>query len=67
MIEQPERRERMARAAGTLGRPQAASEIADVCTELVTHRFGSQKGRDRGADFRPIRPDTTPPDAQRVP
>ncbi len=57
------RRETMARAAGTLGRPQAAREIADVCTELVRQRFGSQSGRDRGPDFRPVRPTLTAPDA----
>ncbi len=43
----PERRERMARAAGRLGSPQAAMEIADVCTELVRRRFGSQQGQPR--------------------
>lgn len=52
----PEQRELMSRAAGRLGSPQAAKEIADVCTELVRRRFGSRKGRDRGADFRPVRP-----------
>ncbi len=52
----PERLHKMERAAGRLGSPQAASEIADVCTELVRRRFGSQKGRDRGPDFRPLRP-----------
>jgi UDP-N-acetylglucosamine--N-acetylmuramyl-(pentapeptide) pyrophosphoryl-undecaprenol N-acetylglucosamine transferase len=57
----------MARAAGLLGRPQAASEIADVCTQLVTRRYGSQKGRARGADFRPVRPEPTPSDPQRAP
>jgi UDP-N-acetylglucosamine--N-acetylmuramyl-(pentapeptide) pyrophosphoryl-undecaprenol N-acetylglucosamine transferase len=51
-----ERRDAMARAAGSLGSPQAASEIADVCTQLVCRRFGSQRGRDRGPDFRPVRP-----------
>ena len=56
LLTQPERRDRMARAAGMLGSPQAASEIADVCTELVRRRFGSQRGRDRGPDFRPVRP-----------
>jgi len=56
LLTHPERRESMARAAGRLGSPQAASEIADVCTELVRRRYGSQKGRDRGPDFRPVRP-----------
>jgi len=52
----PDRRDAMSRAAGGLGNPQAASEIADVCTQLVSRRFGSQRGRDRGPDFRPVRP-----------
>ena len=56
ILTHPERREQMARAAGLLGSPQAASEIADVCTELVRRRYGSQRGRDRGPDFRPVRP-----------
>ena len=56
ILTHPERAELMARAAGGLGSPQAAREIADVCTELVRRRFGSQKGRDRGPDFRPVRP-----------
>jgi UDP-N-acetylglucosamine--N-acetylmuramyl-(pentapeptide) pyrophosphoryl-undecaprenol N-acetylglucosamine transferase len=32
----PVRRQKMERAAGLLGRPEAAREIADVCVELVT-------------------------------
>jgi UDP-N-acetylglucosamine--N-acetylmuramyl-(pentapeptide) pyrophosphoryl-undecaprenol N-acetylglucosamine transferase len=56
----PKRRENMARAAGLLGSPQAASESADVCTELVRRRFGSQRGQDRGAAFRPVRPQPRP-------
>jgi len=56
ILTHPERRDAMARAAGSLGSPQAASEIADVCTQLVCRRFGSQRGRDRGPDFRPVRP-----------
>jgi UDP-N-acetylglucosamine--N-acetylmuramyl-(pentapeptide) pyrophosphoryl-undecaprenol N-acetylglucosamine transferase len=56
ILAHPERREAMARAAGMLGSPQAASEIADVCTQLVCRRYGSQHGRDRGPDFRPVRP-----------
>ena len=55
----PEARDRMARAAGMLGRPQAAGEIADVLTELTARRWGSPRGRDRGPDHRPVRP--TPP------
>jgi UDP-N-acetylglucosamine--N-acetylmuramyl-(pentapeptide) pyrophosphoryl-undecaprenol N-acetylglucosamine transferase len=60
VLTHPERREQMARAAGLLGSPQAASEIADVCTELVRRRFGSQRGRDRGPAFRPVRPESNP-------
>jgi UDP-N-acetylglucosamine--N-acetylmuramyl-(pentapeptide) pyrophosphoryl-undecaprenol N-acetylglucosamine transferase len=52
----PERRAAMARAAGRLGRPQAAGEIADVCAQLVTRRWGSPKGRPREAGFKPERP-----------
>lgn len=52
----PERRERMARAAGRLGSPQAAKEIADVCTELVRRRWGSPKGRQRDPAHVPARP-----------
>ena len=53
----PAVRDRMSRAAGVLGRPQAASEIADVLTQLTVRRWGSPKGRKRGPDFRPVRPD----------
>jgi UDP-N-acetylglucosamine--N-acetylmuramyl-(pentapeptide) pyrophosphoryl-undecaprenol N-acetylglucosamine transferase len=56
ILRSPERHEAMARAAGRLGSPQAAREIADICTELVRRRFGSQRGRDRGPGFRPVRP-----------
>ena len=51
-----DRRERMARAAGSLGSPQAAREIADVCTELVKRRWGSRQGRARDRDSKPVRP-----------
>ncbi len=57
----PAVRDRMARAAGLLGRPQAASEIADVLTQLTVRRWGSPKGRHRGASFRPVRPDPAGP------
>jgi UDP-N-acetylglucosamine--N-acetylmuramyl-(pentapeptide) pyrophosphoryl-undecaprenol N-acetylglucosamine transferase len=52
----PALREQMARGAGQLGRPQAASEIADVLTQLTVARWGTPKGRDRGPGFRPVRP-----------
>jgi UDP-N-acetylglucosamine--N-acetylmuramyl-(pentapeptide) pyrophosphoryl-undecaprenol N-acetylglucosamine transferase len=57
LLDAPERRERMARAAGRLGSPQAAREIADVCTELVHRRWGSPFGQ----------PHERPPDAARPP
>jgi UDP-N-acetylglucosamine--N-acetylmuramyl-(pentapeptide) pyrophosphoryl-undecaprenol N-acetylglucosamine transferase len=47
ILTNPERREAMSRAAGRL---------ADVCTQLVTRRYGSPRGRDRGPGFRPVRP-----------
>ena len=56
----PERREAMARAAGRLGSPQAAQEIADVCTDLVRRRWGSPRGQDRGPGFAPVRPASPP-------
>jgi UDP-N-acetylglucosamine--N-acetylmuramyl-(pentapeptide) pyrophosphoryl-undecaprenol N-acetylglucosamine transferase len=43
LIEAPEERRSMERAAGRLGRPQAAKEIADVCVGLV------YRGREQGA------------------
>jgi UDP-N-acetylglucosamine--N-acetylmuramyl-(pentapeptide) pyrophosphoryl-undecaprenol N-acetylglucosamine transferase len=61
------RRERMARAAGLLGSPQAASEIADVCTELARRRWGSRAGQDRGPGFRPARPEQPLPAAAAEP
>jgi UDP-N-acetylglucosamine--N-acetylmuramyl-(pentapeptide) pyrophosphoryl-undecaprenol N-acetylglucosamine transferase len=54
-------RDRLARAAGRLGRPQAASEIADVLTQLTVGRWGTPKGRPRGPGFRPVRPPTVGP------
>jgi UDP-N-acetylglucosamine--N-acetylmuramyl-(pentapeptide) pyrophosphoryl-undecaprenol N-acetylglucosamine transferase len=47
ILADPAERERMARAAGRLGSPQAAKEIADVCTELVRRRWGSPRGQAR--------------------
>ncbi len=61
----PARRERMEMAAGRMGNPQAASEIADVCTELAEHRWGSPMGQDRGPGFRPSRPVSLEPPAPR--
>jgi UDP-N-acetylglucosamine--N-acetylmuramyl-(pentapeptide) pyrophosphoryl-undecaprenol N-acetylglucosamine transferase len=51
-----ERRERMKRAAGRLGSPQAAREIADVLSDLVRRRWGSPFGQARGSGFQPVRP-----------
>jgi UDP-N-acetylglucosamine--N-acetylmuramyl-(pentapeptide) pyrophosphoryl-undecaprenol N-acetylglucosamine transferase len=56
ILAHPERRERMARAAGRLGSPQAAKEIADVCTELVSRRWGSPSGQARERPPAPARP-----------
>jgi UDP-N-acetylglucosamine--N-acetylmuramyl-(pentapeptide) pyrophosphoryl-undecaprenol N-acetylglucosamine transferase len=56
ILSDPTRRSRMARAAGRLGSPQAASEIADVCTELVRRRWGSPFGQPREPGFQPVRP-----------
>ncbi len=43
LVENAERRKSMERAAGLLGRPEAAKEIADVCVQLV------YRGREQGA------------------
>jgi len=43
LIEHPDRLRKMEKAAGLLGRPEAAKEIADVCVNLV------YKGREQGA------------------
>lgn len=56
ILANPERREAMARAAGRLGSPAAASEIADSCAGLSARRWGSRFGQDRGPDFKPVRP-----------
>lgn len=56
ILASPQRRERMARAAGRLGSPQAAKEIADVCIELVRRRWGSPMGQARARASAPARP-----------
>jgi UDP-N-acetylglucosamine--N-acetylmuramyl-(pentapeptide) pyrophosphoryl-undecaprenol N-acetylglucosamine transferase len=56
ILSSTERRERMKRAAGRLGSPQAAREIADVLTDLVRRRWGSPFGQPRGQSFQPVRP-----------
>jgi UDP-N-acetylglucosamine--N-acetylmuramyl-(pentapeptide) pyrophosphoryl-undecaprenol N-acetylglucosamine transferase len=55
-----ERRQKMARAAGRLGAPQAASEIIDGCAELVRARWGSVQGQPRPPGFEPVRPKDAP-------
>ncbi len=59
ILTDPERRGLMARAAGRLGSPQAAKEIADVCAELVRLRWGSPLGQAREPGFQPVRPAST--------
>ncbi len=56
ILAHPERRAAMARAAGRLGSPAAASEIADSCAGMSERRWGSRFGQDRGPDFKPVRP-----------
>jgi UDP-N-acetylglucosamine--N-acetylmuramyl-(pentapeptide) pyrophosphoryl-undecaprenol N-acetylglucosamine transferase len=56
ILSDPARRTLMARAAGRLGSPQAAKEIADVCIELVRRRWGSPFGQLREPGFQPVRP-----------
>ncbi len=56
ILAHPERRQAMARAAGRLGSPAAASEIADFCAGLSERRWGSRFGQDRGPGFTPVRP-----------
>jgi len=56
ILSDPARREKMSRAAGRLGSPQAAKEIADVCTDLVRRRWGSPTGQPRARPPAPARP-----------
>ena len=56
ILSNPERRRKMSVAAGRLGAPAAAREIADVCAELVRRRWGTPHGQDRGPAFTPVRP-----------
>ncbi|MFO0585215.1 MAG: undecaprenyldiphospho-muramoylpentapeptide beta-N-acetylglucosaminyltransferase [Anaeromyxobacter sp.] len=56
LLANPERRERMVRAAGLVGAPQASSEIAAVLSDLVRRRWGSPAGRPRPAGEKPVRP-----------
>ncbi len=45
LVENTEKRKRMEKAAGRLGRPEASREIADVLVELTAKRWGSTDGR----------------------
>lgn len=56
ILSDPEQREKMARAAGRMGSPQAAKEITDVCTDLVRRRWGSPTGQTRDRPPAPARP-----------
>jgi UDP-N-acetylglucosamine--N-acetylmuramyl-(pentapeptide) pyrophosphoryl-undecaprenol N-acetylglucosamine transferase len=52
----PERLAKMERAAGLLGRPEAAREIADVLQQLCLERWGALTGQKReGEPLRPAR------------
>lgn len=37
---EPQRLRQMEKKAGLLGRPEAAKELADVCVELMVHKYG---------------------------
>jgi UDP-N-acetylglucosamine--N-acetylmuramyl-(pentapeptide) pyrophosphoryl-undecaprenol N-acetylglucosamine transferase len=52
----PEVQEGMARAAGRLGSPQAAKEVADVCADMVRRRWGTTMGRAVLEERKPVRP-----------
>jgi len=56
ILADPARRERMSRAAGRLGSPAAAREIADVFGQLAERRWGSVFGQQRPPGFEPVRP-----------
>lgn len=42
LVQNPEKRRRMEKAAGMLGRPEASREIADVLVELSRSRWGTE-------------------------
>ncbi len=46
LVGDPERRRKMEKKAGLLGRPEAAKELADVCVQLMREKYGA-KGRER--------------------
>jgi UDP-N-acetylglucosamine--N-acetylmuramyl-(pentapeptide) pyrophosphoryl-undecaprenol N-acetylglucosamine transferase len=56
VLADPGRREQMSRAAGRLGSPAAAREIADVFVLLAERRWGSPFGQARDPGFEPVRP-----------
>jgi UDP-N-acetylglucosamine--N-acetylmuramyl-(pentapeptide) pyrophosphoryl-undecaprenol N-acetylglucosamine transferase len=48
------RRKKMEKAAGSIGRPEAAREIADVLQQMCLEKWGSLKGQERTGE--PLRP-----------
>ena len=48
LAQDPERLKKMEKAAGLLGRPEAAKELADVCVKMMSSRWG-REGRVRPA------------------
>lgn len=56
LISDPERRRRMEKKAGLLGRPEAAKELADVCVQMMIDKWGAE-GRPRSDQER----DSIPP------
>ncbi|MCC6337706.1 MAG: undecaprenyldiphospho-muramoylpentapeptide beta-N-acetylglucosaminyltransferase [Myxococcales bacterium] len=52
--EHPEKLKKMEKAAGLLGRPEAAREIADVLQQLCLEKWGALTGQKR--DGEPLRP-----------
>ncbi len=48
LAKDPERLKKMEKAAGLLGRPEAAKELADVCVKMMSSRWG-REGRVRAA------------------
>jgi UDP-N-acetylglucosamine--N-acetylmuramyl-(pentapeptide) pyrophosphoryl-undecaprenol N-acetylglucosamine transferase len=57
----PARLARMEKAAGTLGRPEAGREIADVLQQLCLEKWGALTGQKRaGEPLRPKLPEKSP-------
>jgi UDP-N-acetylglucosamine--N-acetylmuramyl-(pentapeptide) pyrophosphoryl-undecaprenol N-acetylglucosamine transferase len=53
---EPARLEKMQKAAGLLGRPEAAREIADVLQQMCLAKWGALTGQKREGE--PLRPKT---------